>query len=210
MDMWESIFLQCAWPVALEGVESVIDFGSGRNLSSAIVSHYGLSYTTVDVADTFSPDVVSEIKPNIKGLEKADFVGCYQCLEHNDFSKFIGLVNTLSGYSKKYVSLSLPYNGAYCSFNLAVRLPKIAKRFSRLWKLCGVAARDIDLTKLDLETAPYRHHRWEVGHPSYKLANILRQVEQTTDLKSVEIRHNRIFPEHIFLLFEKSDASLNT
>ena len=158
----------------------------------------------MDVSDKYKPDFVSEIKPNIQGLGKADFVGCYQCLEHNPFDKFIELVKILSSYSNKYVCISLPYNGAYFSFTAAIRLPKILKRFSFLSRYCGMAARDINLEKFDLQSEPYRHHRWEVGRPSYKLKKLLKFIENSTDLKSVEIRQNRIYPHHIFLLFEKN------
>jgi len=207
INMWESIYLQCHYPLNLDGVSSVIDFVSGRNLSKAIVEHFGIKYTAVDVSDVYEPDILSEIRYDIDGLDKADFVGCYQCLEHNHYNKFIDLVSVLESYSNKYVCLALPYNGAYLSLNLSLRLPKISKNFSFVKSFCGLAARDINVNKLEQTGDQYRHHYWELGRPSFKVKKVLSDVEENTCLKFIEQRHNRIYPHHIFLLFEKKSAS---
>ena len=201
LDMWESVFWQCTFPVNLNGVETVIDFGSGRNLSKAILQHYDIKCTTVDVSPVYEPDIVS---PIVKGIDipKADFVSAFQCLEHNQFEKFVELISTLKTYSKKYVCISLPYDGLFISFKLAIRLPKLNWRKSFFLRRCGYGGRDIDVKNLSLDGNPYRHHYWEVGNPSYKIKDLSTIIENDCQLKIRKIVHSSTYPGHIFFLME--------
>ena len=202
-DHWENLYLQSSIPLNLADVFSVIDFGSGRNLSKSIVEHFGMKYSTVDVVDDYNPDFISPIKYNISGLNKADFVGCYQCLEHNAFEEFADLLTILSSYSNKYVCISLPYDGAYFSLKLSLRFPLVRKRLSLFLNKCGFAGRDIFIEKEKLEKEPYRHHRWEVGRPSFPIKKIIKVAEDKAGLKLSKIDFNKIYASHIFFLFTK-------
>ena len=61
LTQWTSIYLQCAPIARREDVHSVLEFGSGRNLTKFITGFLGLSHTAVDVSDRFRPDHVSSI-----------------------------------------------------------------------------------------------------------------------------------------------------
>ena len=58
---WTSIYLQCAPIARREDVHSILEFGSGRNLTKFITEYLGLSHTAVDVSERFRPDHVSSI-----------------------------------------------------------------------------------------------------------------------------------------------------
>ena len=162
-----------------------------------------MKYSTVDVVDTFHPDYLSPIKKNIIGLEKADFVGCYQCLEHNPFVEFGSLMETIASYSNKYVCISLPYDGMYISIKLSIRFPLIRKRLSLFFKKCGFGGRDILHEEEKLEKDPYRYHRWEVGRPSYPISRIIKEASDKADLKLEKVEFNKTYSSHIFFLFSK-------
>lgn len=204
LDMWESMYWQSAIPVNLEDVNSVIDFGSGRNLTKTILEHYGINCYTVDVSPIYDPDLVAPIQKNLP-IDKADLVSCFQCLEHNAYEEIEYLMSCLMSYSNKYVLISLPYNGAYFSFKLALRIPKIAKRFTFVKSLCGLGGRHIDVNKLDLKTDPYRHHRWELGRPRHSVRQFKSQMEKI-GLKLSKTQHNTNYPHHFFMLFEKNET----
>ena len=51
---WTSIYLQCTPIAQREDVHSVLEFGSGRNLTKFITEYLGLSHTAVDVSEKFS------------------------------------------------------------------------------------------------------------------------------------------------------------
>ena len=56
-----SIYLQCAPIAQREDVRSVLEFGSGRNLTKFISEYLGISHTSVDISDRFRPAHVSSI-----------------------------------------------------------------------------------------------------------------------------------------------------
>lgn len=201
LDMWESFYWQASIPLNLPEVHSVIDFGSGRNLNKAILEHFDIDCFTVDVSPVYQPDLIS---PIVQGLQipQADLVSCFQCLEHNSYEDVLQHIQTLMSYSKKYLYISLPYNGAYFSLKGSLRIPKVAKRFSFVFKLCGFGGRHIDEGKLDLKTDQYRHHRWELGRPKHKVADFIKNVDEL-GFKHTLTQHNTSYPNHLFILFEK-------
>ena len=201
LDMWESFYWQASIPLNLPEVHSVIDFGSGRNLNKAILEHFDIDCFTVDVSPVYQPDLIS---PIVQGLEipQADLVSCFQCLEHNSYLDMLQHIQTLMSYSKKYLYISLPYNGAYFSLKGSLRIPKVAKRFSFVFRLCGFGGRHIDEGKLDLKTDQYRHHRWELGRPKHKVADFIKNVD-ALGFKHTLTQHNTSYPNHLFILFEK-------
>tara|TARA_B100000768_G_scaffold179988_1_gene198890 strand:- start:4116 stop:4763 length:648 start_codon:yes stop_codon:yes gene_type:complete len=201
LDMWESFYWQASIPLNLPEVHSVIDFGSGRNLNKAILEHFDIDCFTVDVSPVYQPDLIS---PIVQGLEipQADLVSCFQCLEHNSYLDMLQHIQTLMSYSKKYLYISLPYNGAYFSLKGSLRIPKVAKRFSFVFRLCGFGGRHIDEGKLDLKTDQYRHHRWELGRPKHKVADFIKNVDEL-GFKHTLTQHNTSYPNHLFILFEK-------
>lgn len=202
LDMWESIFWQCSVPIELGDVSSVIDFGSGRNLTKAILEHYQIKCTTVDVSDVYDPDVVSEIRKGLS-LAKADMVCSFQCLEHNSYEKLGPLVEALASYSEKYVFISLPYDGAYLSTRFAFRAPflSVRKRFSM--RLCGFGGRKIDTAPFESSSTPHRYHWWEVGRRGLPIKKLVADITSSGSLRLMREISNTIYPHHIFFLFRK-------
>ena len=89
---WTSIYLQCAPIARREDVHSVLEFGSGRNLTKFITEYLGISHTSVDVSERFSPDHVSSILEFPFEGQKYDLVCSFQCLEHNPLEQLDDLI----------------------------------------------------------------------------------------------------------------------
>ena len=92
LTQWTSIYLQCAPIARREDVHSVLEFGSGRNLTKFIAEFLGISHTSVDVSERFRPDHVSSILDFPFRDRKYDLVCSFQCLEHNPIEELDGLI----------------------------------------------------------------------------------------------------------------------
>ena len=121
---WTSIYLQCAPIVQRHDVQSVLEFGSGRNLTKFISEYLGISHTSVDISDRFSPDHVSSILDFPFRDQKFDLVCSFQCLEHNPLEQLDDLIAHMVLFTNKYLYVSLPYAGSWFSFSLSLRIPK--------------------------------------------------------------------------------------
>ena len=208
LSQWTSIYFQVAPIVTASDVYSVLEFGSGRNLSKAIVSHYGIKHTSVDAVDTYSLDIVSDIEEFPVGGTKYDLVCSFQCLEHNSWDKSKKLIEKISMHSKKYVYLSLPHSGLYLSFFVNIRLPKLniqsrqivlfvknlfAKRFPDWQK------KQEKLVKAGKKNA-YSPHYWEIGMKGFPESKLI-DFADSIGLELVWKKRNPIFPHHAFFMF---------
>ncbi|UCE06678.1 MAG: class I SAM-dependent methyltransferase, partial [bacterium] len=124
---WQSIWFQAKEIIQRPDIHSVLEFGSGRNLTKAIVEHFGIRHLAVDVSDRFCPDVVSSIEEFFTD-EKFDMVCAFEVLEHNPFEKFEALLLKMKSFSKQYVYISLPFSGRWFTIQFNVNLPKVLTR----------------------------------------------------------------------------------
>jgi len=199
---WESIFHQAHIPTYLPDVQSVLEFGPGRGLTGAILKHYGLDYSSVDVVDFGAkPDFLSSIK-DFSAPRSYDLVCAFQALEHNPPEDFVPHLKKMASVSNKYVYISLPYHGRWLHCNLAINLPKILKSisFGVQWPRVFQKARPIE--KYRQSENPYRHHWFEVGEKGYSKKDMV-QFAKDANLKVIKDFHSKTFPYHYFLLMEK-------
>lgn len=110
---WMSIFLQCKPIVQLEDVESVLEFGGGRDVTRALMRHLGIRHVSVDRSDRFFPDHVASIADFPFEGETYDLVCSFQCLEHNPSDELDRLVDHMLRFTRRYFYVSLPYSGAW-------------------------------------------------------------------------------------------------
>ena len=176
-------------------------------MTKALVRHFGIDYTSVDMSDKYLPDVISSISDFDSGGKQYDLVCSFQCLEHNPLGELDGLLTKMKSLSRKHILISVPYSGAWFSLFISVRLPKIA--FKKMW--CGVldgfGARNIDTDALEKRDAEGRRaaHWWEVGRPNLPRKKFIRMAENL-GLKLVQSHHNPLYPHHLLLHFERTDA----
>ena len=199
---WLSMFYQCQPIVELEDVRSVLEFGGGRDLTKSICRYYGINHETVDVSDVFFPDYISSISEFPNSELKYDLVCSFQCLEHNKFEELSDLVPKMLQHSRKYLYISIPYNGAWFSLFMNIRFPKVNFKINKVLTLCGFGARKTDLEKYNKypPEKKYDPHWWEAGRPGFSKIKLIRYFEKF-GLKIINSKHNPAYPHHWFLLF---------
>ena len=78
-----SAFYQAKEDIINPEIKTMLEFGTGRNLTKAMVEHYGISHKSVDFDNKkYIPDEVSTIM-DFKDNKKYDIVAAFQVLEHN-------------------------------------------------------------------------------------------------------------------------------
>ncbi|WP_085908920.1 methyltransferase domain-containing protein [Kiloniella majae] len=201
---WLSVFSQVAPIILLPDVKSVLEFGSGRDISSSLIKHFGITHHSVDVSDRFFPDTVSSIADYPFEGETHDFVCSFQCLEHNPLEEVSALVQHMAQFTNKYLYFSLPYSGGWFSLSLSLRLPKFSlqKSFYKTFDSLGGRRINTEPFYKRPENQRYDPHWWEVGRPGTSKKHIVKMFEDC-GLKLNQSHHNSLFPHHIFLLFEK-------
>tara|TARA_X000000950_G_scaffold280527_1_gene375338 strand:+ start:968 stop:1645 length:678 start_codon:yes stop_codon:yes gene_type:complete len=197
-----SIFYQAREPIINPNVSSMLEFGTGRNLTKAIVEHYGIVHKSVDFDNKkYSPDEVATIA-GYRDKKKYDMVAAFQVLEHNPLEDLEYNLLKMKSHSKKYIYISLPYSGRWFSFSIFINLlPKISFKnnffivFQRFFK----KIRPINDYKQRIDK--YSPHWWEIGDKNFskkKFQKLLNKI----DLKLVKSYHNEFFPYHLFYLLE--------
>lgn len=108
---WSSVWMQAKEPICLEDVHSVLEFGTGRNVTKALVEHHGIKHTSVDFnEELFMPDVVETIE-SYESDEKHDMVCAFQVLEHGPKEELVTRLKKFKRLSNKYVYISVPCSG---------------------------------------------------------------------------------------------------
>lgn len=208
---WTSIFFQCR-PIAQRGdVESVLEFGGGRDVTRALSRHLGLTHVSVDLQERFYPDHRATILDHPFDGRQYDMVCSFQCLEHNPPEELETLIGHMRQFTRKYLYLSVPYGGAWVTLFVSLRLP----RFS--WTAWKCLTADF-LGGRRIDTAPFRAlpdhrrhapHWWEAGRPGLRRRRLVERIE-AQGLRLIDSRHNPFFPHHLFLLFERTDSPAAT
>lgn len=202
---WTSIWLQCAPLARREDVHSVLEFGSGRNITKFISGYLGISHTSVDVSNRYHPDHVSSITDFPFTGQQYDLVCSFQCLEHNPFDELDDLIAHMARFCRRYLYVSLPWSGGWFSFSFSIRIPKLHMSSIKSFTMDFLGGRRIDVEPFRSLPPERRHspHWWEAGRPGTGKKAIVAKFE-SHGLKLLESFHNPLFPHHLFLLFEKS------
>lgn len=199
---WESLYHQVAVPVALNDVQTVLEFGPGRGLLGAMLKHYGLNYASSDVVDMGAkPDFNYPIMDFPLG-NKYDLVCAFQTLEHNPPEHLLPHLKKMTDLSNKYVFVSLPYSGRWASFRFNLGLPGLRKNIERAFTWYRLKPPVRPLEQYRVSKTPYSHHWVEIGDTGYKKED-LRTMAKTIGLKVAKEFHSNSYPYHYFVLFEK-------
>ena len=198
---WESVYLQAQPAVCLD-IHSVFEIGPGRGLLKAILKHYSISYTSVDIANRgANPDFIGDFS-KLKFKEKYDMICSFETLEHNPPEKLLPMLEKMSQMSNRYVYISLPFNGRWISGNIAFNFFGFRKflSFALIWRRIFYKRRPLDDYRKHKN--PYKHHWFEVGEPHFTKAK-MRSIFDKANLTLIESRHSNSHPEHLFFLLEK-------
>ena len=198
-----SIFYQNHYPLSLNQVKTVLEFGPGRGTSQAILKHLNLKVTTVDFNKNFSPDFIDTII-SFDSKKKFDIVCAFQVLEHNPIETIKEHLIKLRNFSNKYVYISVPYSGRWISLNLEMnfmptKLGRWRKNILITWPRFFRKTRPIE--KYKLRKDKYNPHWWEVGDKQMTKKDFARLI-QDSDLKIEKTFHNEFFPYHLFYLLK--------
>jgi len=201
-----SIFYQNHYPLSLDNISTVLEFGHGRGTSAAILRHLDLKVTTVDFNKNFSPDFVDTIL-SFQTTNKFDLVCAFQVLEHNPIETIKENLTKMKSLSNKYVYISIPYSGRWFSLNLEMnfmptKLGRQKKTFLLTWPRLIRKTRPIE--KYKLREDKYNPHWWEVGDKKMTKKDFVKIIVNS-GLDVEKTFHNEYFPYHLFYLLKKVD-----
>jgi len=204
---WQSIYYQAYPIITKEDVNSVLEFGGGRDTTRALSHHMGVDHIDVDVSDKFFPDVNATIMDYDFKDKQYDLVCSFQCLEHNPFGDLDKLIPHMMQFSKKYFYISVPYKGNYMSLYLNIRLPKFTFSKQLSWIPNWFVNSAINEKKIRNQAKKqpekfHDYHWWEVGMKGLSRKSFIKKMENY-GLKSIQTFHNSLMPYHLFCLFEK-------
>ena len=98
-----SAFYQAKEAIINPEIKTMLEFGTGRNLTKAMVEHYGISHKSVDFDNKkYIPDEVSTIL-NYRDKNKYDIVCAFQVLEHNPLESVKSNLKKMMNLSNKNV-----------------------------------------------------------------------------------------------------------
>ena len=200
-----SIFYQAQIPINLEDVYSMLEFGTGRNATKALVEHFGLNHKSIDFDDIrFKPDAVSTIL-DYNDRKQYDLVAAFQVLEHNPIETIEPHLNKLRSFSKKYVYISIPYSGRWFSWILNINiLPSKIFNFNSIFHFVfprKFLKKTRSTEEFQKREDKYNPHWWEVGDKNLTVKNFEKLIERA-GLSINKKFHNEFFPYHLFYLME--------
>lgn len=207
-----SILKQAEVILSLNDCNSVLEIGCLRGVLSAILRHFKIDVETIDIEENpfiNEPTYLGDFEEiNIQEIKKRyDLVCAFQVLEHNSFEKFPYFLNKLKSLSKKYIYISLPYEGAYMSFEILTTIPYLRRIFSLIFQILKFHfPRPIFLRKnFKQSKKPSYFHQFEIGG---KIS--IKEIESVANnmgLKTIISEHNKYFPRHYFFLFQIEEKS---
>ena len=111
-----SIFMQAQVILHLKEVNTVLEIGSLRGVLTSILRHFNLKVDTCDIESIpflSLPNFLEDFEHLQISENSYDLVCAFQVLEHNNIKKTPLLLRKMKNVSKKYVYISLPFEGIY-------------------------------------------------------------------------------------------------
>ena len=161
IDRWSSYYYQLQ-EILAQNPKSVLEIGVGDRIIGTVLKASGVSYTSADVAEDLSPDIVADVTALPFAENSFDVVCAFEVLEHLPFEQFERALSELARVSRRVVLLSLPHFGP--SLRLEFKVPFIP-RVRLAWKVPYPQVHIFD-----------GQHYWEIGKrgfPVRRIRNIL-------------------------------------
>jgi hypothetical protein len=203
-----SIFMQAQVILHLREVNTVLEIGSLRGVLTSILRHFKLQVDTCDIESIpflSLPTFLEDFEHLQVSENSYDLVCAFQVLEHNNIKKTPLLLRKMANASKKYVYVSLPFEGIYF-------YPKIISNFrgtgmiSRFIKkyLSFIVQKPLFLSKrYSACGGPTYYHQYELGGRNFRLSK-LSKIFDEAGLKILWAKPNTLFPYHYHILSEKT------
>ena len=202
---FNSIWYQVKDIIRNRSIKTVLEFGTGRNVSKALIEHFNIDHHSVDFDNKrFIPDEVSTIL-EYKTDRRYDIVCAFQVLEHNPIETIKDHLIKMNSLSNEYVLISVPYSGRWISINMEMNF--MPPRFGRwrktiliTWPRIFKKSRPIEEYKK--RNDKYNPHWWELGDKNLSKM-IFKNIITEAGLKIKKQFHNEYFPYHYFYLLLK-------
>ncbi len=189
IDRWSSYYYQLQ-EILAQNPKSVLEIGVGDRIIGTVLKASGVSYTSADVAEDLSPDIVADVTALPFAENSFDVVCAFEVLEHLPFEQFERALSELARVSRRVVLLSLPHFGP--SLRLEFKVPFIP-RVRLAWKVPYPQVHIFD-----------GQHYWEIGKrgfPVRRIRNILlRQFQIENEFVPFENQY------HHFFVLKKNDS----
>lgn len=176
LERFISYYYQVDSILQLEGVNSLLEIGSGNGIISKHIPIYGIDVTTCDFDANVSPDIVADVR-NMPIKDKSyDATVAFQVLEHIPFEDFEKALSEISRISKRYVIISLPYRSSY--FEFIFKFPGIRTLFKR--NFFDLSMR-FPISFGGFETSG--QHYWEIDRKKYSLNKVRASLKKFFKIK---------------------------
>jgi len=196
------------WRLPKSEVHSILEVGKGIGLFNSIIDSYDYDVTTLDIDDTYQPDLVGNILDMPVPENSYDLVCAFEVLQHVPSKKMGKALKEIVRVASRYVYISLPCRTSSVKFDIALEfrqrfLNRLScnGRFFRSFGVGKLADNDEDemLKRLD----KHHPHYWEVGTRSFAKKSILKRLDDA-NLKVIKQFHNPEHAYHWFILCEVS------
>jgi SAM-dependent methyltransferase len=141
--------------------ESVLEVGKGSGVLGALLRHFGIRYTSVDLDADLRPDCVGSVTSLPFTTGAFDAVCCFQVLEHLPFKSFPEALSELARVTRGSVLISLPDAWPTLEF---------------LFRWSNFSLRRIRVSRPRLRAPRHEfdgEHYWEISKRGYPLNRVL-------------------------------------
>ncbi len=194
LERFISYYHQVSFAVQTEP-HSILEIGIGNKIVTHYLKNANYKVTSCDYDKNLEPDFVADVRKLPFGDNEFDTVLAYEILEHIPFSDFEKALEELKRASKKYVVISIPYNCAYLSWFLSLKVflknRKIDKKLPLVLKL------PYFFKKINIKENG--QHYWEMGAKGYsksKIKKILKKYFSIVNSNQGTLDYNH----HFFIL----------
>jgi len=163
LDRWSSYYYQLR-EILAQKPGSVLEVGAGDRVVGNYLKDHSIAYTSADIAEDLSPDVVADVTALSFADNAFDLVCAFEVLEHLPFEKFEQALRELKRVSKRGIIISLPHFGPSIKLSFKIPfLPEVHFAFKIPY--------------------PRRHvfngqHYWEIGKRGYPVSHVRNILEK--------------------------------
>ena len=171
---------------------SVLEVGVGDKVfGNFIKNNTPVSYTSVDIAEDLSPDVVGGILELPFSDNSYDIACAFEVLEHLPFEQVEQAVAELARVARQYVIVSVPHFGPMLSFSLKIPfVPQIQIAF----KIPYPRAHTFN-----------GQHYWELGKRGYPVSRLREKLKAHGTLVADFVPFNSFYHHFFVLKLTKSE-----
>lgn len=161
--------------------KSVLEVGAGLGMFKQAMSCFGVTVTSVDIAEYLNPDIVGSVTDLPVTSDSFDVACAFQVLEHIPFDYFAKSLSELKRVSRLAVVISLP--DAKLVYPSSLTIPKV-----------GIIEFDIPKPFVNYAELPlWNEHMWEVNRPGFSVEDIIQAFHDAglRDVKTYRVNTNK-------------------